>query len=626
MNRPLVSIIVPCYKVEQYLPVCIESVLGQTYDNWELILVDDGSPDRSGEICDQYAAKDKRINVIHKPNGGLSSARNAGLDMMNGEYVTFLDSDDFWHKDYLRVMMKHIDDEKADIVQCGFLRGIETVFPDIDRHEECKSYNNHTVFTQQATKIIMCGKVYKSCLFEGVRMPVGLINEDDWTTWKLYYNAKTIVVTNLSLYYYTQNPNSIMGIQKKKPDLRYFGAYRERIAFFKEIGEQDLVDVSRMQWCKSLLLLYSNQVLTEEERKEVKQLFDENWTAISKSEFVPCKLKLLFYGFYKMPVLSSFTSSFRRIGGGNLKISVIVPCYKVEQYLPVCIESVLGQTYDNWELILVNDGSPDRSGEICDKYAANDKRIKVIHKQNAGVAAARNSGIEIASGDYATYLDDDDFLHPDCLREMVRIAQGKNADIVQCGYVRGNANTFPSCHQKEVLREYDNHSVFAADVAKIIVWGKLCRTDILKDIRIPEGRYFEDDLVTWRWYYAASRIVVTSLPYYYYTCNAQSTMAQHHKKPNLSFIEAYEERIDFFRMTGELDMEDYSHRHLCKSLCLTYGNPFLTAEQKSLVWKKFNESWACIRHSSFIGQKYSILFTLFGVFPIFVTKLLKYIR
>ena len=124
MNRPLVSIIVPCYKVEQYLPVCIESVLGQTYDNWELILVDDGSPDRSGEICDQYAAKDKRINVIHKPNGGLSSARNAGLDMMNGEYVTFLDSDDFWHKDYLRVMMKHIDDEKADIVQCGFLQVI----------------------------------------------------------------------------------------------------------------------------------------------------------------------------------------------------------------------------------------------------------------------------------------------------------------------------------------------------------------------------------------------------------------------------------------------------------------------------------------------------------------------
>ena len=307
-------------------------------------------------------------------------------------------------------------------------------------------------------------------------------------------------------------------------------------------------------------------------------------------------------------------------------VSIIVPCYKVEQYLPVCIESILNQSYSDWELILVDDGSPDRSGEICDQYAAKDERIRVIHKQNAGVAAARNSGVELATGDYATYLDGDDYLHPDCLRELVRIAEGQHADIVQCGYVRGNDTIFPPSEQKETVKEYTNHSVFAADVAKIIVWGKLYRMDILKDIRIPEGRYFEDDLVTWRWYYAADRIVVTSHPYYYYTCNAQSTMAQHHKKPNLSFIEAYEERVDFFRKTAERDMEDYSHRHLCKSLCLTYGNPFLTAEQKALVWTKYNESWNCIRHSSYINWKYKLLFSMFAQCPHLVTKLLKYIR
>ena len=316
MNKPLVSIIVPCYKVEQYLPVCIESILNQSYSDWELILVDDGSPDRSGEICDQYAAKDERIRVIHKPNGGLSSARNAGLDIMQGEYVSFLDSDDFWHVDYLQLMMKHVIEDKADIVQCGFIRGIETVFPHIDLDEKAQVYDNHSVFTRQAAKIIMWGKVYKSCLFDDVRMPVGLINEDDWTTWKLYDRAQKIVVSNLPLYYYTQNPNSIMGNQRKKPDMTYFGAYRERIAFFKEKGEQDLEDVSRMQWCKSLLLLYSNRMLTEMERKEVKRLFDENWNAICKSEVVPCKLKILFYSFSKMPVLSSITACYRRIGGG----------------------------------------------------------------------------------------------------------------------------------------------------------------------------------------------------------------------------------------------------------------------------------------------------------------------
>lgn len=125
-------------------------------------------------------------------------------------------------------------------------------------------------------------------------------------------------------------------------------------------------------------------------------------------------------------------------------MSVIVPCYKVEQYLPNCIESVINQSYPNWELILIDDGSPDQSGNICDEYAIRDSRIKVIHKLNAGVAAARNSGIEMATGDYATYLDGDDFLHPDCLKTLVHIAEQQKADIVQCGYVRGNDTVFPS--------------------------------------------------------------------------------------------------------------------------------------------------------------------------------------
>lgn len=307
-------------------------------------------------------------------------------------------------------------------------------------------------------------------------------------------------------------------------------------------------------------------------------------------------------------------------------VSIIVPCYKVEHYLPNCIKSVMNQSYPNWELILIDDGSPDQSGKICDQYAIMDGRIKVIHKENAGVAAARNSGIEIATGDYATYLDGDDFLHPDFLKAMVHIAEEQNAAIVQCGYVRGNDTVFPRVEHSKEVTLHDNHSIFAADLAKIIVWGKLYRMDILKDIRIPEGRYFEDDLVTWKWYYAANRIAVSPNPYYYYTCNELSTMAQHRRKPNLSFIEAYEERIDFFRMTAERDLEDYSHRHLCKSLCLSYGNPNLTSEQKELIRKAFHNSWVCIRHSSYIGWKYHLLFSMFAVSPYIATRLLNFIR
>lgn len=101
MLQPLISVIVPCYNVEEYLPKCIESILNQTYRNLEILLVDDGSPDNCGRICDEYAAKDSRIRIIHKKNGGLSDARNAALDVMTGEYVTFIDSDDYVSDDYV---------------------------------------------------------------------------------------------------------------------------------------------------------------------------------------------------------------------------------------------------------------------------------------------------------------------------------------------------------------------------------------------------------------------------------------------------------------------------------------------------------------------------------------------
>lgn len=301
-----VSIVVPCYKVEKYLNTCIKSVQMQTYYNWELILVDDGSPDRCGEICDEYAAKDSRIRVIHKENGGLSSARNAALDLPpKGEFVTFLDSDDFWHLEYLEVLMNLQQKYHADLVQCGFVRGSESVFPPIEGSISIDVLDNHEVFIKEKANVIMWGKLYRTSLFDGIRMPVGLYNEDDWTTWKLYYRAKSIVVTNQALYYYTINPASIMGQLGKKPDMRYVNAYNERIGFFVGTGEKDLENCSRLQLCKSLLLTYGHSKLSEEERRMVKEKFDENWEEIKHSPYIRSFYKALFGVFRIMPMMTS---------------------------------------------------------------------------------------------------------------------------------------------------------------------------------------------------------------------------------------------------------------------------------------------------------------------------------
>ena len=173
-----VSIIVPCYKVELYLPTCIESVQSQSYSDWELVLVDDGSPDRCGEICDKYAKTDERIKVIHKSNGGLSDARNAGLKVMTGDFVAFLDSDDFWHRDYLKLMMELQQQYDADIVQCKWTRGNQTVFPDVSITYSAICKSGSEAMAESLFDVMMWGKIYRRNMLDDIKMPVGLINED----------------------------------------------------------------------------------------------------------------------------------------------------------------------------------------------------------------------------------------------------------------------------------------------------------------------------------------------------------------------------------------------------------------------------------------------------------------
>lgn len=217
------SIIIPCYKVEQYLHQCVDSVLAQTFEDYEIILVDDGSPDRSPAICDEYAIKDNRVKVIHKPNGGLSDARNAGLDVAQGEYVIFLDSDDWWDdKDALRKIDSCIKESGADIVVIGMKKyfsqenryGDERVLQKCDKGistlsqaQLVQQYMRSNIFVGCA-----CDKVVRRSQIEmnGLRFVVGQLSEDiEWCA-KLLLLKPTIDVVSECIYVYRQgNPASI---------------------------------------------------------------------------------------------------------------------------------------------------------------------------------------------------------------------------------------------------------------------------------------------------------------------------------------------------------------------------------------------------------------------------------
>lgn len=210
----LVSVIVPIYKVEKDLAACVQSICNQTYTKLEIILVDDGSPDNCGQMCDEFARNDARIKVIHKVNGGLSQARNAGMNIMTGEYVTFVDSDDILEYDFVEEMLKIIDKYNAQVAVCKnstFEKGGSLVNSHAGINERCfdaaEAIKN--MLYQKDFDVAAWGKMYHKDAMIGISFPDGLIHEDIPTTYKALLRCQKVAFTTRELYRYQIRKESI---------------------------------------------------------------------------------------------------------------------------------------------------------------------------------------------------------------------------------------------------------------------------------------------------------------------------------------------------------------------------------------------------------------------------------
>ncbi len=248
---PQISVIVPVYKVEPYLRRCVDSILNQTYRDFELILVDDGSPDNCGKICDEYAAQDSRVTVIHKKNGGLSSARNAGLDIAKGEYVTFIDSDDQVAQSYLEYLFRIAEDNEAEISTCGILLNAD--FDNLAEENPfiapCVVLEGRAAAMQpykQGGLIVIsaCCKLYSRRLWSDIRFPVGKIHEDQAVVPIVLHRARKVTASQAKLYFYRNVEDSIM--HKAFTTKRYddIEAVDGCIAYFEEQGEKELAELA----------------------------------------------------------------------------------------------------------------------------------------------------------------------------------------------------------------------------------------------------------------------------------------------------------------------------------------------------------------------------------------------
>ena len=235
---PYTSVIIPVYKVEKYINRCINSILNQTFTDFELILVDDGSPDNCGKICDDYAKKDSRIHVIHKENGGLSDARNAGIDWAfansDSEWITFIDSDDWIHPRYLEALYDAVKKTGCEISICAYE---ETTGdnPQVDESQlEAEIVNTEDFFCEHnVNAVVAWGKLYKKELFREIRYPFGKLHEDEFTTYKLLFKYDALAYINQPLYLYFYNSSSITKSYWTPRRLDAFEAYNDQLEFFE---------------------------------------------------------------------------------------------------------------------------------------------------------------------------------------------------------------------------------------------------------------------------------------------------------------------------------------------------------------------------------------------------------
>lgn len=310
--QPKISIIVPVYNVEKYLIRCLDSIVNQTYKNLEIILVDDGSTDRCSEICDIYAGKDKRINVIHKENGGLSDARNRGIEIATGEYLAFVDSDDYIAANMYEVLLERMLNDGSDMAVCNFLyvdeqeKLLEESNCDIPIINECietRAAIHKLTEAKSWYYVVAWNKLYRKEIFRRLRYPKGKYHEDEFVIHHIIQNCRLISCVKDPMYYYVQRDKSIMSQSFNLGRMDIADALIDRYYFAKGHKYRDLKDscvctlsADLWKWKKYTI----NSDICKKRYRQIQKnamfLIGErcSWNCLTRSKVLSSRFELMF--------------------------------------------------------------------------------------------------------------------------------------------------------------------------------------------------------------------------------------------------------------------------------------------------------------------------------------------
>lgn len=489
-----ISVIIPVYNAEEYLQETLKSVLGQSLKELEVLCVDDGSEDNSLAILEQNAQQDARVKVIRQANGGSGKARNNALSQAVGEFVAFMDADDFYpSKDTLKHLYAACK-KYGTLISGGSL----------NQYRDGQLIKDSTKFERGYTFKKSCKMTFEEYQF-------------DYGYWRFIYNRQFLVEQGIVFpdylrqqdppfflkamitageFYALEEPTYVYRLDHKNI------TWNERKASDLFAGVRDCLNMSSEHGLESLHGMIANRINTWTYQKALADTITSPKVrnqAIATLEAIDIATALKFNPTFQFADLYQGLFKEQKLGA---LVSIIVPVYNVEPYVARCLDSLVGQTFSSIEIICVNDGSTDNSLEVLKSYAAQDGRIKVLTKPNGGLSSARNYGLKQASGEYIMFVDSDDWIELDTVEKAVAKMIIKvdvvswGADIVNDGLSEENQGIKDArnYHEIKIVGERDITNDIIGQTT-YTAWNKLLKKKILDkyDLWFTEGRLFEDN-------------------------------------------------------------------------------------------------------------------------------------
>lgn len=587
-DKVFVSIVIPVYNAEKYLKERMECLLKQSLKDIEIICVDDGSTDGSLAMLERYAKKDRRVKVITQQNLYAGIARNNGLAVSKGEYIIFMDADDFCAEDMLAKMYEKGKKNNADVVLCGGAKyntaKKEIIAADYFlKHQlvEGKEVFNRNDIPEKIFTVTVpapWNKLFKKkfIMKEGLQFQELQNSNDAFFTMSAMGLAERISYVSEVLCYYRIDSEGSIQKKKHKNALNFFFAYGAIFDKLVEKGIYEQVKKSYIDLTLSGIVFNVNTITDFESSEKIINYFAENFNEkthvidesleyySNKANYCRVKNLLNHYKFKQNRIKVSEDKQVHTLVENTTiepMVSVIVPVYNVEEYLIECLDSLAKQTLKNIEIICINDGSKDDSLKLCLEYADKDKRVAVIDQLNSGLSMTRNVGVQKAKGKYVYFIDSDDYLLPQALEELVAKAEKEELEVLFFG-----ADSFGDASCAEILKRYVKYyhrkGNYEGHFSGLELLEELLRNKeyrpsacmqlinreffLKKSLFFSKGILHEDNIFTFKCLLSASSAGVINKAYYQRRIHSNSIMTENISFANTyGYFRCYLEMLDF---------------------------------------------------------------------------------